>query len=519
MKYEGEITEIDLLARLLDLASERFTGAIRFENDAIIKIIYFKEGEVLSASTNDRADSIDEILLRSNKVSRDHIKQALAKRKETETLGDALLNLGFITRKELTWARRAQVIGIIRSLLGWDQGTFTIVGDYIPKREEGTSFPLPQLIVEVIVTSQDRSAVEAAMDGGEIVFTVNPGGDERYRQLGLNEDADAILAAIDGTRSASELASMSTMDTFSVYKLLQALQVLEIIRPVRSTTLIVPPPLEPKVPLDVSFDDEPLLPPVEMPGWDAPPVLENVPPAATIESPAPLAAEPQFKRGATVEQRIDPKPRATPMQPSKARSKVPLIAAIVLLFVAGGGYAAYLLFMKEPAEAASPTVRPTAVKRPVPAPPATDTTPTLQPPVATSTEPSTAGAPPTAAVQAAPSLPAAVTPTPAATAASSDPVRARYLAQAREYAAESASAQFALQVAFVCETSSLATAIQRGGAEIWYVPATLKGRDCFRVMWGRFNDRPSANRAVSGVPPALRASAKPVVVKVSQVVQ
>ena len=226
MSFEGEIGEIDLVQRLVDLGRERFTGAIRFENDAIIKIVYFKGGDILSASTNDRSDSIDEILFRSGKVTREHIKQALAKRKETETLGDALLGLGFITRKELTWARRVQVIGIIRSILGWQTGSWTIVADYLPKREEGMIFPLSQIILELIVTDPDRPKFERAMESGSAVFHRVDGFEDAFRRLGLNEDAEAITAHLDGVRSAADVASASGKDIFNVYKLLEALRVL-----------------------------------------------------------------------------------------------------------------------------------------------------------------------------------------------------------------------------------------------------------------------------------------------------
>ena len=226
---EGDINQINLIERLVELWREQFTGAIRFENDGIIKIIYFKGGDVLSASTNDRADSIDEILMRAGKVSREHVKQALARRKESETLGDAMLNLGYITRKELTWARRVQVVGVVRSIAAWTEGSFTIVADYLPKRDEGTLFPLPQILVELIVTEQDRQKFDRALDGGAVVFEKSGDFTEVFGRLGLNEDAEAIIAQVDGTRTASEVAASSGRDAFNVYKLLHALATLGIL--------------------------------------------------------------------------------------------------------------------------------------------------------------------------------------------------------------------------------------------------------------------------------------------------
>lgn len=230
MNLEGDIREINLVERLVELWREKFTGAIRFENDGVIKIIYFKTGDVLSASTNDRADSVDEILMRAGKVSREHVKQALAKRKENETLGDALLNLGFITRKELTWARRVQVINVIRSIDQWGAGSFTIVADYLPKREEGTIFPLPQLLVELIVTDQDRQKYERELASGSAVFAKGPSFADSFSSLGLNEDAEKIVAQIDGQRTASDVAAASGQEAFNTFKLLHALTVLGLLQ-------------------------------------------------------------------------------------------------------------------------------------------------------------------------------------------------------------------------------------------------------------------------------------------------
>ncbi|MFA6955860.1 MAG: DUF4388 domain-containing protein [Thermoanaerobaculia bacterium] len=229
MKLEGEIWELDLIPQLVELGSQSFTGAIRFENDSVIKIVYFKDGNVLSASTNDRADSIDEILLKSGKVTRDHVKQALSKRKETETLGDALLGLGFIAKRELAWARRVQLIGILRSISEWKSGSFTVVADYLPKREEGTSFPLPQVVLELVLTDQDRPKYERLLESGSVVFRKSASFDGAFPSLGLNQEAASIASRIDGVLSAAEIASESGSDAFNVYKLLNALNLLGLV--------------------------------------------------------------------------------------------------------------------------------------------------------------------------------------------------------------------------------------------------------------------------------------------------
>lgn len=395
MSFEGEIGEIDLIERLVELGGEHFTGAIRFESDGIIKIVYFKEGDVLSASTNDRTDAIDEILQRANKVTREHVKQALAKRKESETLGDALLGLGFITRKELTWARRVQVIGILRSIIGWKTGSYTIVADYLPKREEGTLFSLSQIIVELVVTDNDRSKSEQAMESGNAVFEKAANFDDAFRRLGLNEDAEQIAAQIDGISTAAEVAGRSGKEVFNVYKLLEALRLLRLVnragKPTAEHEVYAPSPATAEWDVenpDFTLDDvapaaaAPVLPQwapagsatMEIPAVHAPaswtpPGPAPRPPSSSVWdepddsiggteiAPPPIApaAEPQWgfddaqieaaRRAAvpvhgseSVPTSIDP----PAMKPPKPRSRLGiLLTTLVILILAGAAYPAW----------------------------------------------------------------------------------------------------------------------------------------------------------------------------------
>jgi hypothetical protein len=429
---EGEINEINLVERLVQMWREQFTGALRFENDGIIKILYFKGGDVLSASTNDRSDSIDEILMRAGKVSREHVKQALAKRKESETLGDALLNLGFITRKELTWARRVQAVGVIRSIAAWTVGSFTIVADYLPKRDEGTLFPLPQVMVELIVTEQDRSRFERALDGGAAVFAKAGDFDDVFRRLGLNEDAEAIAREIDGEKTAAEIATASGRDTFNVYKLLNALATLGILRqdgkaPATSELSIEdmstagvadaadvwnvppspsfelesipePPPRVSSAPAAVSktrsaWDDEPAeatismpppapaAPPAPMPSWGTTSTRDTT--VVPIPPPVTAALDGDKEQWGFDDAQIETAQRASMLVPEKASmgASIPkgrrkaggrfglVIVLFAIFILAGGGYYGFLWYSKrQSTQTVELTPRTTTAPAPAPAP-------------------------------------------------------------------------------------------------------------------------------------------------------
>jgi hypothetical protein len=521
MSDEGQIGEIDLIQRLVDLGRERFTGAIRFEQDGIIKIVYFKGGDVLSASTNDRTDAVDEILLRAGKVSKDHVKQALSKRKENESLGDALLNLGFITRKELAWGRRIQVIGILRSIRTWDHGQYAIVADYLPKREEGTLFPLQQILIELYVTESDRQPFERALDGGSAVLIKNDGFDEAFQKLGLNEEAAEIASKIDGTRTAAEIAGVSGKDVFNTYKLLEALRVLGLLK-----KEVKPDELgfasvgvadasdswsSGKMP---AFETEPE-PPVEPTGEEAPKSAAAMATSsaddvkwgfddaqigvasAAIEPPPKASPPPPPRPRSSPTQTRRTPPQFTRPEPKKQR-QAPVFAFIVLLIIAAAAFGGWYWWKAQTPVAAAATPAPARV--PVTHKEPAATTSVVSAEVGGSAAPiekQPSGGQPPPAVQPAP-VPA---PNPA-------PVVAPPPAPV-----STSVAKFTIQIELVCQQSSLQKASEIGGANVWSAPISFKGKQCYRVFWGHYSTRADAEAGTSQVPSALRAS-KPVVVAI-----
>ena len=510
MSFEGEIGEIDLIQRLVELGREHFTGAIRFEQDGIIKIVYFKGGDILSASTNDRADAVDEILLRAGKVDKEHVKQALARRKENETLGDALLNLGFITRKELTWGRRIQAIGILRSVRGWEKGAYAIVADYLPKREEGTLFPLQQTLIELFVTDQDRTPYERALQGGSAILEKTAEFNEAFPMLGLNEDASQIVSQIDGKRTAAEIAAITGKDVFNTYKLLEALRVLGLLRKLDSKAEVkdelafasvgvadaadawssgkMPAfQLEPEPPVQPAMESAPppasasasMLPDVQWGFDDA--QIETASKAASAPPPPPPSPAPKASRMTQTQTRRTP-PSLTRVE-SKKKRQAPVFLLVVLLITGAVGFGVWYYVKQLNAEPQPiPVVRP--VRKPIVVAPVPAPVPVPVP-----------------------------VPAPVAEAPHQVPLPAVRGESVPRSGTGEGPAKFTLQIELVCQRASLDKARATGGEKIWSVPISYRNQQCYRVFWGRFATKADAESAINEVPAGLRTS-KPVAVTI-----
>jgi septal ring-binding cell division protein DamX len=182
-----------------------------------------------------------------------------------------------------------------------------------------------------------------------------------------------------------------------------------------------------------------------------------------------------------------------------------LIVALMIVFITAGALWAGFTWW-ERREAGTAVAQPVVRSKPKPTP-MTQTTASVAPVMQTTVPVAPAPSPLTKTTTIAPPPPR---PRPAPTA----PDSSRYESMAREFAA-TATGNFTVQFAIVCEPSNVTRALNNGGTNVWFVSIPIKGRACYRMYWGRFGTRDEAERGMAALPASLRES-KPAVVPISR---
>lgn len=234
METEGVLGDFDVLGAFVHLWRTKFTGALRFERESYIKIFYFQEGVIVAATSNEPTDQVGEILRKNGKVTAEQLEKAVES-SSPRTAGDALVAAAVISRKELLWALKMQLIEMVGSILRWDDGSYSLVENYLPKRTENVSFLTQHILLELVLRTADRPLV-ARLAAPEDVFRRRADREDDYKALDLSKDADALIGRLDGAMTAGDLAGSSKIDEFSVFKLVGALHLLGILETPRTAT-------------------------------------------------------------------------------------------------------------------------------------------------------------------------------------------------------------------------------------------------------------------------------------------
>jgi len=213
-----------------DIYSNARTGVLKvYFPDDVVKTVYFTEGNTIYASSNGEKDKLVNILIKYKKLSKEQLETALRQMNKSISLGRNLVNMGFITHKELIWAVKVQVIGIMHSIITLHEGESQFTEGPLPDGVINLPLNTMKVLFDSLLMFQDREWIADQVHQPDSVFKKTVLFEEGKSRLITNDDLMELAESIDGKLTTSQLAAMTTLEDFKVFKLLYALRFLNLI--------------------------------------------------------------------------------------------------------------------------------------------------------------------------------------------------------------------------------------------------------------------------------------------------
>jgi len=220
-----------LLARLHD---EGWSGKLVFTRDDVQKLVFLDGGRPVFANSNLPHDRMGDLLYREGKITREQFARSREIVAGTgRRMGEILVEMGFLKRRELLPAVRRHVEDIIYSLFAWDSGTVTLAsGDAAQDERIRLATHPTALLFEGIRRKMDLPRLRARVGGDETVIVPLKRDDiaTALAEADLAAEERAAADLFDGRRTLAEVVTTSRIDATSVWQLAHALCALGLAR-------------------------------------------------------------------------------------------------------------------------------------------------------------------------------------------------------------------------------------------------------------------------------------------------
>lgn len=225
MPIEGPLKELSIhdVFQLLDLA--RKTGELRVTSDLRQNagVVQFDKGAVIGAEIQSNPHPLGTLLLRTGKLSEADFARARAMQEggDRRRLGDILLEIGAIGRRELERQVRAQVEEVIFELMSWSEGYFSFSDNSPPVGGASVvRIPTEALLMEAARRIDEWSRIEARIPHLGVVPRLVPPDAGGTTRLDLLPAEWQVLAAVDGQRDVRAVAAVLARSEFDVARTL-----------------------------------------------------------------------------------------------------------------------------------------------------------------------------------------------------------------------------------------------------------------------------------------------------------
>ncbi len=197
----------------------RRTGVLTAVSGPVRKSIYFHQGSVIAASSNQPEDRFGDIMVRLGLVSRDTLERALREVGPHRRIGNVLISRGALTNKDLWRVIRVQIEEILFSALLLDRGELTLAHFDPAQVPNRTALNTQHILLEGVRRKDEMEHLRGELPPPDSVLM-------RLRlEAGVTLDTNErlIFDLVDGQRTLSKVAVDSGLGDFDSTRVLHHL--------------------------------------------------------------------------------------------------------------------------------------------------------------------------------------------------------------------------------------------------------------------------------------------------------
>lgn len=227
----GSLASFKLPEVLTFLSTTRKTGTLTLYYHGSEASLFFEDGALVYAGSNQEQFRLGAILLRKRKVSREDCARVDAlMRSEGGRFGEIAIQQGFLTDAQLRDFLKVQVSEIVYDCFVWTGGTFAFAEDLsLPPYAVTIAVDLANLIMEGARRIEEWEDCLRLLPDKTAVFRVV--ATPKDEKITLTADEWKILFLINGTRTLEELCHDAEDDPFQVYRVVYGLLANRLIEP------------------------------------------------------------------------------------------------------------------------------------------------------------------------------------------------------------------------------------------------------------------------------------------------
>lgn len=196
------------------VAQSRKTGTLAVEGPDFNKKVYFREGVVVAAASENPKEFLSYYLVGWSFVSEDELQELLDMQSRHGTmLGELLVIIGRLTREELSWILQVKTEETIFELFLWTEADFRFLENILPaKKFQPLNLPVDMLVLEGVRRQDEWGRAKQCIPDPSYIPKLVRAID--VQQMGETELS--ILREINGSTSIEQIALNCRLAPFPV---------------------------------------------------------------------------------------------------------------------------------------------------------------------------------------------------------------------------------------------------------------------------------------------------------------